>query len=337
MHSRGQSHMSSREDFAMALARLFAGRLSVHGNFAVRSDSSNHVRQQHTNEAFSDKWGKYEASPDKERLYEYQREWYLKLYGFGTEESLATFLKDKQVIMDAGSGLGFKAAWLARLAPHALVVGMDFSDAAAQAARTYAEVSNLFFIQGDIADTGLPDGCVDYTSCDQVIQHTENPERTFAELARVTSSCGEFACYFYAKKALPRELLDEHFRTESMRLSRHDLWVMSSQLTELGKRLSELQATIDAPDIPALGIKGGRYDIQRFIYWNFLKCFWNPHLGVETSTLTNFDWYSPSNARRFSEQEVQAIVNANAMDVTFFHAEDACYSGRFTHRRDGRP
>ena len=38
--------------------------------------------------------------------------------------------------------------------------------------------------------------------------------------------------------------------------------------------------------------------IQRFIYWNFLKCFWNEQLGKETSLVTNFDWYSPSNARR---------------------------------------
>ncbi len=82
---------------------------------------------------------------------------------------------------------------------------------------------------------------------------------------------------------------------------------MSEQLTELGRRLSALKVDIDVPEIPELGIKGGRYDIQRFIYWNFLKCFWNADLGTETSVLTNFDWYSPSNARRFSESEIRAI------------------------------
>ena len=76
-----------------------------------------------------------------------------------------------------------------------------------------------------------------------------------------------------------------------------------------------------------MGIKGGRVDVQRFIYWNFLKCFWNEQLGRETSVVTNFDWYSPSNAQRFSEAEVRAIVDANGMAERFFHAEEACYSG----------
>jgi hypothetical protein len=202
-----------------------------------------------------------------------------------------------------------------------------------QAARTYAELPNLFFVQGDIAHTGLRDGGVAYTSCDQVIMHTEDPVATFAELARITArDHGEFACYFYAKKALPRELLDEHFRSACTTMPRSELWAMSEQLTELGKRLSALDVAFDCPDIPALGIKAGRYDVQRFIYWNFLKCFWNEQLGTETSVVTNFDWYSPSNARRFSEQEVRDIVAAERMDERYVHAEEACYSGRFAHR-----
>ena len=324
----------SRETFTQRLRDAFAGTaVAVEGNFVLRTDASQHANQQHTNEAFSEKWQKYEQSDEKERLYQYQRDWYLQLYGFGTEATLADFLASKRVIFDAGCGLGYKAAWFARLAPHALVIGMDFSDAARQAAAAYRELDNLFFIQGDIAQTGLAAGSVDYTSCDQVIMHTEDPAATFAELARITArEGGEFACYFYAKKALPRELLDDHFRTACTTMDRAELWAMSEQLTELGRSLSALDVSFDCPDIPALGIKGGRVDVQRFLYWNFLKCFWNEQLGRETSVVTNFDWYSPSNAQRFSEAEVRAIVDANGMAERFFHAEEACYSGRFAHR-----
>ena len=324
----------SRETFTQRLRDAFAGTaIAVEGNFVLRTDASQHANQQHTNEAFSEKWQKYEQSDEKERLYQYQRDWYLQLYGFGTEAALADFLASKRVIFDAGCGLGYKAAWFARLAPHALVIGMDFSDAARQAAAAYRELDNLFFIQGDIAQTGLAAGSVDYTSCDQVIMHTEDPAATFAELARITArEGGEFACYFYAKKALPRELLDDHFRTACTTMDRAELWAMSEQLAELGRRLSALDVSFDCPDIPALGIKGGLVDVQRFIYWNFLKCFWNEQLGRETSVVTNFDWYSPSNAQRFSEAEVRAIVDANGMAERFFHAEEACYSGRFAHR-----
>jgi ubiquinone/menaquinone biosynthesis C-methylase UbiE len=322
-----------RAPFAKRFLDISKVPLRLDDNFGLRTDVSQLANQQQTNDVFSEKWGKYDKSDEKERLYEYQRNWYLKLYGFTTEETLAQHLRGCAVIFDAGCGLGYKAAWFAELAPEALVIGMDYSDACQHAARNYAHLPNLFFIQADIADTGLKDDAIDYVSCDQVIMHTENPERTFAELARVTRrDTGEFACYFYAKKALPRELLDDYFRIHCSHMDRETLWAMSEQLAELGKRLSALNVSFEAPDIPALGIKGGTYDIQRFIYWNFIKCFWNADLGAETSVVTNFDWYSPSNARRFSEQEVRDLVAHNALKEKFFHAEEACYSGRFAHR-----
>lgn len=323
----------SRDTFTQRLRDVFGNtNIAVDANFVLRTGVSQHTNQQHTNEMFSEKWQKYEQSDEKNRLYQYQRDWYLKLYGFSTESALAVFLASKDVIFDAGCGLGYKAAWFAQLAPHALVIGMDFSDAALQAAHTYRNLENLFFVQGDIAHTGLNHGSVAYTSCDQVIMHTEDPAATFAELARVTAGDGgEFACYFYAKKALPRELVDDYFRTACTKMASTELWAMSEQLTELGKRLSALDASFDCPDIPALGIKGGRYDVQRFIYWNFLKCFWNADLGHATSVVTNFDWYSPSNARRFGEDEVHGIVSSNGLIESFFHAEEACYSGRFRY------
>lgn len=316
------------------LSALTKTAVPLDGNFASLIATSEAENQQQTNEVFSEKWEKYagsEASLDD--FYAFQRDWYLSLYGFADEAALAAHLAGCKVIVDAGCGLGYKAAWFADLAPHALVVGIDFSDAAQQASDLFGDRPNLAFLQGDIAATPFADGAVDYVSCDQVIMHTEDPDATFAELSRITSQRGEFACYFYAKKALPRELLDDYFRLHCKEVTNEQLWEMSEQLTELGKRLSALEVSFDAPDIPLLGIKGGTIDIQRFIYWNFLKCFWNPELGWDTSLVTNFDWYSPSNARRFSEDEVRAIAATNAMEPVFFHAEEAAYSGRFRHER----
>lgn len=320
------------DSFLDRLHSAFEIPLVVRNNFAVSLATSEASNQQQTNEVFSEKWRKYESSDEKERLYQFQRDWYLELYGFSDEQALAEYLQMCEVVLDAGCGLGYKAAWFARLAPRTMVIGMDFSEAASQAAATYAGIPNLFFIQGDIAQTGLHTGSVDYVSCDQVIMHTESPERTFAELVRISDRPGgEVACYFYAKKALPRELLDDYFRTACTTLSRDELWTLSEQLTELGRRLSALNVQFEAPAIPALGIRGGKVDIQRFIYWNFLKCFWNEQLGVETSIATNFDWYSPSNARRFSEGEVRGLVEAHELRIAHFQVAEACYSGRFAH------
>lgn len=305
------------------------------GNLLELAAGSALPNQAQTNAAFSEKWTSFARSAEKERLFEAARAWYLELYGFGTETSLAAFLRGRRVIFDAGCGLGYKAAWFARLAPDSLVLAMDISSAVDLAATEYRDLENLFFIRGDIAETGFRDGSVDFVSCDQVIMHTESPERTFRELTRVTAPEGEVACYFYAKKALPRELIDEHFRTRCKELSNEQLWELSEQVTELGKRLSELRVSFDCPGIPALGIKAGRYDIQRFLYWNFLKCFWNEDLGRETSVHTNFDWYSPSNARRFSKEEVLGIVRSNGLECATFHEEEACYSGRFRRATGG--
>jgi SAM-dependent methyltransferase len=304
---------------------------SCNDNFIEWGDnfSAVNANQQQTKDIFSDKWKEVEKMESVEKLYEFQFEWFLKLYGFDSEQQLAEFLKTKNVILDTGCGLGYKAAWFARLAPHATVIGIDISEAVYLAARNFNSHQNLFFMRGDIADTPFRANSIDFVVCDQVIMHTEVPERTFAHLSGITSLGGEFACYVYRKKALPRELVDDYFRKQTHQISDDEMWELSAQLTELGKRLSELKATFTSPDIPALGIKGGEYDIQRFIYWNFLKCFWKEEWGFDLSKSTNYDWYAPSIAKRFSKEEFEAMVVENKLVVTTFHEEEACYSGRF--------
>ena len=285
--------------------------------------------QAQTQDIFSDKWTEADKYSDIEKLYKFQFEWFLSLYGFASENEFAGYLKNKKLIVDTGCGLGYKAAWFAKLAPHATVIGIDISDAVNIAAKNFSDRPNLFFYRSDIANTHIKKNSIDFTVCDQVIMHTEVPEETFQHLAAVTKPGKEFACYVYSKKALPRELVDDYFRKATHNIPNEEMWKLSEQLTELGKRLSELKITFDAPDIPLLGIKGGTYDIQRFIYWNFLKCFWKEDWGFELSKSTNYDWYAPSNAKRFSKEEFLNMVSANQLEVSFFHEEEACYSGRF--------
>lgn len=317
--------------FPTQVKSLFEHSISLNGNLISLPTDLSAENEQQTSEIFSEKWKTFGAQDDSEKLYEFQRQWYLKLYGFENEAQLAKFLRTRSVIIDAGCGMGYKAAWFASLAPECLVLGIDYSDSAYQAAEAYKGIDNLFFIKGDIANTGIKTDTCDYVSCDQVIMHTEDPEATFSELCRITNtSQGQFACYFYAKKALPRELLDDHFRTKCKSMTSEQLWDMAEQLTHLGATLSELNIEINVPDIPALGIKGGKQDLQRFIYWNFVKCFWNPELGHDTSVVTNFDWYSPSNAKRYSQQDVEQLLLDNRMNKVSFHIEEACISGRFS-------
>tara|TARA_B100001057_G_scaffold495585_1_gene594994 strand:+ start:959 stop:1918 length:960 start_codon:yes stop_codon:yes gene_type:complete len=314
------------------LKKIFSENILVQSNLI--KIKKNHLtntkkNQLQTKDAFSVKWEKFEEGNRKNKVYEFHRNWFLALYGFSSEDELKIYLKGKKIILDAGCGLGYKAAWLAKLAPHSTVIGIDISKAALIAASNYKYLDNLYFMKGDISATGILANKIDFTICDQVIMHTEYPEKTFAHLTDITNIGGEFACYVYKKKALPRELLDDYFREATFSISNEDLWEMSSQLTELGKRLSQLNLSFESPDIPLLGIKGGKYDIQRFLYWNFIKCFWREDWGRDMCDTTNFDWYAPSNAKRFSKEEYLALIKENCLEITSFHEEESCFSGRF--------
>lgn len=308
------------------LQHLFSLPIKFNGNIAIINDTSEHHNQSQTNDSFSEKWVKLDQESSTNEIESFQKNWLLELYGFKSIEGLREFLKDKKVIIDAGCGLGYKSAWLAELAPHAVVFGIDFSEAAYVAARRYAHISNVFFFRGDIANLPFKEKTLDFILCDQVIHHTENPKKTFEHLSSLLTSNGKFACYVYAKKALPRELVDDYFRKATHHLSNEEMWALSDQLTELGKRLSELNVKFDCPDIPALGIKGGEYDIQRFIYWNFIKCFYHPKWTKQENDACNFDWYSPSNAERYSPEEFKKWAHDLKLKIDFFRSEEAAHT-----------
>ena len=279
--------------------------------------------------AFGEKWKKVVGQDDLAAWESFHQAWYLELYGFKDEEALRSFVTKQKVILDAGAGYGFKSAYLASLSPSTLVVSMDLSESIYLAAERYGDVENLIFVRGDIANTPLPDGSVDFVSCDQVLHHTIDPAATLAEFNRVLTEGGHAALYVYAKKALPRELLDEHFISGRAGLDHETLWDMSRKLTELGRLLDETKLELDFPDIPELGVVGGRQSLQRFIYYNFIKCFWNEDMGFDASVSTNFDWYAPSIAYRYSRVEFEELARNAGFHTAYLHSEKACHSGMF--------
>ena len=100
---------SSREEFSAVFLGLLDTAVAVprlQGNFALLTRESDASNQAQTNDVFSEKWGKYGESDEKERLYAMQRRWYLDLYGFADEAALRDFLRARPVILDAGCGLG---------------------------------------------------------------------------------------------------------------------------------------------------------------------------------------------------------------------------------------
>ena len=167
--------------------------------------------------SFGAKWESFSES-ERDRLAQFQFEWYDSRFGFGDEAGLAAELSDKSWILDAGSGPGNHAARYARLSDNR-VVGMDLSDSVKRSSETFAHLHNLDFVQGDILNPPFASESFDYVVSDQVIHHTPDCPRAFRTLAQLVKPGGQFAVYVYKVKPLLRELADEHVREVTTKMS----------------------------------------------------------------------------------------------------------------------
>ena len=98
-------------------------------------------------------------------------------------------------------------------------------------------------------------------------------------------------------------------------------------ITKFGRDISKEKIIIKiSEDIPFLGIKKGSYDLQRFFYNNFFKCFWNDEWGFDYSNMVNFDWYHPKFAWRHTKDEIKGWCNEMKLKVKFLKESDAGYT-----------
>jgi SAM-dependent methyltransferase len=279
--------------------------------------------QQNTLESFSAKWAG--ITPDEVRQrYRQQHAWYVERFGFGDEHGLREFLADKQLVLDAGTGTGGDAARFAELAPHSVVVGVDLSGAIDIAQREFGNVPNVHFVQADLMRPPAPPARFDFVSSDQVIHHTPDARRAFATVAGRVRAGGHLAVYVYKVKAPLRELADDWIRTRSTRMSPDECMELARDITELGRELSRAAATVTLErGVPLLGIAPGEHDVQRLIYWSFLKCFWSDDFSDNLNVLVNFDWYHPPYASRHTEDELRGWCDDCGLRITHMDVSDS--------------
>jgi SAM-dependent methyltransferase len=270
--------------------------------------------QEGTFESFSAKWA--QMSPEElEQRFAQQYRWYTERYGFGDEAGLADFLSGREAILEAGTGLGGDAARFAKLS-EAQVIGLDLSEGIVGAQRHWAGPPNLHYLQADILDLPFRPESFDFVSSDQVIHHTPDAPTAFAELARLLRPGGHLAVYVYRVKALLRELADTELRKLTTEMSVEECMEFSEQITELGRELSRTGARVKLErGVPLLGIEPGEHDVQRLIYWTFLKCFWSDDFSERLNALVNFDWYHPPYASRHTEDEVRAWCAEAGLEI----------------------
>jgi len=162
-------------------------------------------------------------------------------------------------------------------------------------------------VHADINRLPFPDGFFDFVNCDQVIHHTPDPPKTFLNLTRKLKTGGQVATYVYRKKSVVREFTDDYIRDRIKDDSFEKALETCEAITKLGKAFSDLKANVTIEeDIPVLGITKGTYDVQRFLHWHVLKCFWNDEFDFFTNNVVNADWYHPVYCFRYTPEEFKA-------------------------------
>lgn len=269
--------------------------------------------------SFRDKW---ERNPDlvfSETLNPQSEifEWIVSRNGFRNGEELSDYLSRKGRILDAGCGNGRVTALLRTYAPaESEVVGIDLVSAAV-ARKNLSAMRNVTVVEKDLLSDLRDLGSFDFIYCQEVLHHTSDPKRAFSNLCQLLRPDGEIAIYVYKEKGPIREFADDYIRGKVMDLSYEETIKICNQITEFGRILAKQNVSIHVPALPILGIEEGVYDLQRFIYHFFLKCYWNEQLPFEANSVINYDWYHPQLASRHTIEEVRGWMADE--DLTIEH------------------
>ena len=278
-----------------------------HGLTSIPEDcgSTEQCSQRLTNITFSDKWRRFRNYGMELSHQKFLFDWYCKKLGLENVTELKRFYRKRDMILEVGPGSGFNSRFMAEHAK-GQVIAADISDAAYTTFENTHDLPNCHVIQADLMNLPLPDMMFDFIMADGVLHHTPDTKKAVSALYRKLKPGGQFFFHVYKKMGPARQFCDQHIRERFSKLEPEVCYAACEGLTELGRELSSLEVKVTLEKgVPVLGIPPGTYDVQRLIYYNFLKCFWNDAFDFETNNMVNYDWYHPHNAWQHSEDEVQ--------------------------------
>lgn len=241
------------------------------------------------------------------------RQWYWTRYGYKSAKGLKAFLRDKNLILDAGCGLGRDTKMFVEFNPKAKVVAIDQSPQALRVAIKHLTPvfncehcpnrSNCEIRRGDITKFIYPEK-FDFISCDQVLHHTPDPTATLEHLYSQLKIGGVINFFVCRKKNAYRDFVDDAIMAKVVSMSPQELWDFAVTVTTLGKALYEL-------NIPNVKFGEKSYpNLQRFVHDQVFRCWYNPDTGFDLSVSSNYDWFSGN--PRFNLEEVKMMIKKGA-------------------------
>lgn len=235
----------------------------------------------------------------------FAQDFYFERYNWYDAEDFDSFVKDKEFILDVGAGVG------RILSKHLYktkgqIISFELSDSVDFIFQNHKNNKNVHIIQADIFKLPISRSVkFDYIIANAVLHHTRSTRLALKEIASFLREDGVIDTYIYRKKSPIREMADTYLIEHTSAMTEEECWEFSRSITNLGKELSKYKEDIVIEkEIPLLGIKKGKYNLQRFIFYNILKCFWNSEVGYDFSLLVNYDWYRPKYSHRHTLEEI---------------------------------
>jgi len=304
-------------------------RLGVSAEVIEKIQRQYSPEQEQIRRAFGFKWSKRETY-DSAAVNNNAQKWLFERYCDDDPAKLASWLDGgRKIILDAGCGSGFSALlFFGRHLTEHDYLGVDISDAVEIARQRFEEKGlTADFLRTSLQDIPIPDESVDLIFSEGVLHHTDSTEASLKCLASKLKPGGRFLFYVYAQKAVMREFSDDHIRNFLTSMTDEEAWEALKPLTKLGIALGQIDAEIDVPeDIPYLGIKKGRQNLQRFFYWNICKLFYQPDYTLEEMNHINFDWFRPMNCHRHTKEEVVHFCEKAELSIEHFNTQNSGFT-----------
>ena len=232
------------------------------------------------------------------------QEQFLAMLGCASMEDLKQLFKSARTTLNAGCGVAW-SEYLFNLNPGTERHCIDISLAVEIAYQNTKDMSNVTISQASLFELPYPDEMFDIVYSCGVVHHTPEPKRAISEIGKKVAKSGIFGVYIYNVKSFVRELCDQEIRKITTKMTYDECMGFSRKMTMLGKALKNItQPLLIDEDIEILGIKRGKYDLQRFIYDYLIKCWYNPDQDEDYAHLVNQDWYHPRYASHHSKAEI---------------------------------
>ncbi len=272
------------------------------------AETINDTDENETAKSFGDKWrdNRYQKTGFTKQDIQNLKEQFMAMLGCHSVSQLKRLLTKATKTLNAGCGVAW-SEYLFNYNKKTERHCIDISLSVETAYQNIRDFKNIIVSQASIFELPYKDQTFDLIYSCGVLHHTPHPKKAFLSLVRKLTPGGRIGIYIYNVKPFLRELADREIRKITTSLDYDECMRFSRRITKLGRALSRIkQPLIIEEDIDLLGIKKGKYNLQRFIYDYFVKCWYNPKRHIKSAYLTNQDWYHPVYASHHTKEEMLA-------------------------------